>query len=87
MQRAGTYAITFVYALAPRAGASSFDLRCGSTRLLAQLPTTGSWYTFRSAEIGRIALAAGTQTLVIRANGRIAGGLMNLRAVKLHRVN
>ena len=87
VQRAGTYAITFVYALAPRAGASSFDLRCGSTRLLAQLPTTGSWYTFRSAEIGRIALAAGTQTLVIRANGRIAGGLMNLRAVKLHRVN
>jgi len=87
VQRAGTYTITFVYALAPRAGASGFELRCGSTRLIAQVQHTASWYTFRSAEIGTISLAAGTQTLVIRANGRIAGGLMNLRAVKLHRVN
>jgi diadenosine tetraphosphatase ApaH/serine/threonine PP2A family protein phosphatase len=83
--RAGRYIVSLVYGLDPHAGGNGFEVTCGKYKLsyTTRLKSTGSWYTFDFAMIGQLELPAGPATVVIKPLGKINGGLMNLREIRL----
>jgi predicted phosphodiesterase len=83
--RAGRYIVSLVYGLAPQAGGSGFVVTCGTSKLSHATPLkdTGSWYTFEFTTLGPLDLPAGIATVELKATGKINGGLMNLRELRL----
>ena len=60
-----------------------FQMNIGSETLEASVPSSGSWDTFTSAEIGTIKVAAaGTVTVGIVPGSKPGDGLMNLAGLK-----
>ena len=71
------------FACAPDAIGGKFQLKVGSETLDASVPSSGSWDTFTTAEIGTIKLAsAGTVTVSIIPISKPGGGLINLAGLK-----
>ncbi len=82
----GRYTFSMVYAVDRYGGSSGgIELLCGAARLTHKPKKTGTWYNFETATLGTLDLPAGTHTVLIRALGKINGGLMNLREVHLQR--
>ena len=85
--RAGRYTVSMVYGLEPRAGAvGGLAVSCGKDWLLYQPHATGSWYTFETVTLGELELPAGVCAVVVQPNGKIKGGLLNLRELRLQPV-
>ena len=83
--RAGRYTVSVVYGLDPQAGGNGFEITCGKSKLTytTRLKSTGSWFTFDLVTLGPLELPAGIATVVIKPIGKINGGLMNLREIRL----
>ena len=71
------------YACANDSAGNTLGIRSGPARLLYKIDGTGSWDDYRSRKIGVIQLSAGTQEIVVRAEGTLRGALIDLKAVKL----
>jgi putative heme-binding domain-containing protein len=81
--RAGKYAVTFDYACDPGAAGNAWVLEAEGGRLAGKVASTGSWDTYRQVRVGTIALAAGRQRVVLRAEGAIKGALIDLKEARL----
>ena len=79
----GSYTVAMHSACAPDASGGKFQVKVGSETLDASVPSSGSWDTFTTAEIGIIKVAsAGTVTIGINPISKPGGGLMNLAGLK-----
>jgi putative heme-binding domain-containing protein len=83
VSRPGRYAVFLNWACQNDSAGNLFVLQAGPERLTGKVQGTGSWDNYRQTKVGEIAMAAGRQQLVFRSVGKPAGGLIDLRAVKL----
>ena len=87
--KAGRYNVWIYYACANYSAGNTLtinyrDERDGEARWEThKVIGTGSWDDYRGELIGLLTLKAGTQEIVIRAEGRIRGALLDLKKVEL----
>ncbi|HKB39679.1 MAG TPA: hypothetical protein VKD72_24800 [Gemmataceae bacterium] len=58
-------------------------IRLELDRLTTKVASTGTWDTYREAQIGVIALSAGRQRLTAHSEGKITGALIDLKSIRL----
>jgi alpha-L-fucosidase len=82
--RAGEYQVSVDFAVEAGGGNSTFQVLVNGEPALKGLkvPSTGSWRTFQTKELGRIRLPAGRVKLEVRPEV-MSGPLMNLRTLRL----
>ena len=81
--RWGAYEAVLTYSTASRDG-TEIEVEVAGVKLPATLPSTGSWYRYRTLPLGRVVLpAAGPQPVVVRCTKSVGGAVMNLKAVSL----
>ncbi len=81
--RPGKYAVWLEWACAPGAAGNAFVLQAPAHRLTGKVRSTGSWDTYRTAQVGEIELPAGRQEIALRPGGPIKKSLIDLKAIKL----
>lgn len=85
VKTAGTYKATLEWSVSDEEAGKEFVVEAGAAKLTGTVAKSGSWETFKSAEIGTINLAGGRQKLVFRANKDFdsTGALLDLRQLIL----
>jgi hypothetical protein len=78
----GRYRVELSFACPPGAG-GGFVLAVGDDQLAGQARPTGGPDQYRTTTLGAVRLRPGDTRLTLRPDGRIRGGLMNLRHVRL----
>jgi putative membrane-bound dehydrogenase-like protein len=81
--KAGKYLVYLEYACDQPSAGNSFALQAGADRLTWRVAGTNNWDTYRREFIGEITLSAGRQRLTARAEGKISGALLDLRAIEV----
>lgn len=80
--RWGMYSVELTYSLA--GGQSDIEIEFGGTKLPGTIQSTGTWYRYTTASLGKIYLAEDTPTtLSVRCTKKSGGAVMNLKAVTL----
>ncbi|HEV7280116.1 MAG TPA: hypothetical protein VGN57_07890 [Pirellulaceae bacterium] len=81
--RWGNYRVWLTYSTASPDGGIA-EIEMGRVKLPVELPSTGSWYQYRTVLAGELYLAeAGKHELVVRAKKLSGDALMNLKSVVL----
>ena len=81
--RWGMYRATLVYANASPAG-SEVTVQIGEETVQVKLNSTGSWYRYRSQDLGQVYLpTAGEKTIEVRCTKLVGSAVMNLKAIIL----
>ena len=62
---------------------SEFTVEVAGKKLTGKVEGTGGWTKFVTKNLGRIEIAAGRQTLAVRATAMPNGAVMDLRSVVL----
>jgi alpha-L-fucosidase len=85
VSKPGRFAVTLEFACAPDSGGSRVVLVAGEgARLEWEVPATGGWQQFKTAEIGELAIEkAGTVPIRVAALSKPGLAVMNLRRVVL----
>jgi putative heme-binding domain-containing protein len=78
-----TYSVDIEFACDARNAGNTLVLECGGNTLMAKIPSTGGWDTYRKQAIGTITLPAGQQRIAARAGKGLKGFLVDLRSVML----
>jgi putative membrane-bound dehydrogenase-like protein len=81
--KAGKYDVWIYYACAKDSAGNTLALRTGKSFLAHKVAGTDSWDDYRGERIGELLLSAGTQELILRAEGPIRGALIDLKKVEL----
>jgi hypothetical protein len=81
--KAGAYEVSIETAQVPENANNPFAIESGPSRLTGTLPSTGGWGKWQRTVFGRLDLAAGRQTIVLRPNGPIKSELSDVREVRL----
>jgi putative membrane-bound dehydrogenase-like protein len=82
--KAGTYTVWLDWACDKGSAGQDLVFDVGETRrLTVKVQSTGNWDTYRFAKVGEIQLAAGQQTVTVRAGGELRGALIDLKGIKL----
>jgi putative membrane-bound dehydrogenase-like protein len=82
--KAGKYTVWLDWACAKDNAGQSIALDVGESSVLTlKVPSTGGWDTYRFAKVGEVQLAAGKQTVTMRAVGELRGALIDLKGIKL----
>jgi putative membrane-bound dehydrogenase-like protein len=81
--RPGKYALWLDFACDDGSAGNAFVVQAGAERLTGKVASTGGWDDYKQTKVGDITLAAGQQRVVFRSSGKIAGALIDLRAIKL----
>jgi len=81
--RGGKYAVWLDYACDRGAAGNKLVLQANEDRLTTKVASTGTWDTYREAQIGVIALQAGRQRLIAHSEGKITGALIDLKSIRL----
>jgi hypothetical protein len=63
-----------------------FEVEGGAGAPEFAVPATGGWQSYRTVEVGRIALPTGSHRAVLRALSKPGEAVVNVRAVRLVRV-
>ncbi len=79
--RAGTYRVKFAYGTAK--GGGTYTILAGAAKLAGTTKGTGGIRTYKSYDVGAIALPAGEVTLTIQPGTFTGGALMNFRLLTL----
>jgi putative membrane-bound dehydrogenase-like protein len=82
---AGEWSVVLEWACEPGTAGNRFAIEAGDARLVAAVPATSSWSDYREQRFGALALGAGRQRVVVRAEGAPSAALFDLRAVRLER--
>ncbi len=84
----GAYKATLEWSVSDEEAGKEFALEAGAEKIEGTVGKSGSWETFKSAEIGTIHLTAGKQKIVFKPNKPFddAGALLDLRHVVLEPV-
>jgi len=80
---AGKYVVWFEWACDPAAAGNEFALRSGANTLTGKVSGTAGWGDYHRAKVGEITLAAGSQTVEMRAAKPINGALIDLKEIWL----
>jgi hypothetical protein len=81
--RWGMYDVRLSYSTASPSG-TEIAVDVGGTTLSGTLTSTGSWYCYATAPLGKVYLpTAGEQTVKVRCTKQVGGAIMNLKAVTL----
>jgi putative heme-binding domain-containing protein len=81
--KAGKYLVYLEYACDPPSAGNLFALQVGTDRLSWRVAGTNNWDTYHREFIGEITLSAGRQRVTARADGKINGALLDLRAIEV----
>ncbi|MEY4833553.1 MAG: hypothetical protein RL527_1766 [Planctomycetota bacterium] len=84
---AGTYRVQAELACADPAAGSMIRLQAGSSTTSPDVavPPTGGWQSYRSVDLGSIALSSGSHGLVLRASTKAGEAVANVRSIRLVR--
>ena len=84
---AGTYRVQAELACADRAAGSMIRLQAGSSTTSPDVavPPTGGWQSYRSVDLGSLALSSGSHGLVLRASTKAGEAVANVRSIRLVR--
>jgi hypothetical protein len=81
--RPGRYAIWLEWSCDDKSAGNSFVLQAGVNGFTGRVEGTGTWDTYHNEKIGTIVLTEGQQRVTMRAEGKINGALIDLKAIKL----
>jgi hypothetical protein len=81
--RAGKYLVYLEYACDQNSAGNLLAIQAGADRLTWRVAGTNNWDTYHREYIGEITLSAGRQRLTVRADGKINGALLDLRAIEI----
>jgi len=87
--KAGEYKATLEWSVSDEEAGKEFLLEAGSEKITGTVEKSGSWETFRSADIGTLRLPEGKQTITFKANKEFddSQALLDLRHIILTPVN
>ena len=77
----GRFRVELTYALEDRCGGDLL-FTAGPQQIRGRLQTTGDWKRFQTVTLGWVSLSAGRAAVAMKAASVLAGGLMNLRALR-----
>jgi putative membrane-bound dehydrogenase-like protein len=83
LERPGRYDVHLDYACADGSAGNRFVLESGTETVRGRVNGTGGWDRYRQLRVGMLTLSAGTHRLSVRPEGKLAGALFDLRAVRL----
>lgn len=83
IEEGGTYDVWLEWSADADHAGHPFVIEMGSEQLKRNVPSTGSWETYKTAKIGELQLDAGTGRVVLRPEGQVDTLLMNLRKIRL----
>ncbi len=83
VRQAGRYAVHLDWACDDKSAGNTLVLEAGQHRFMARVEGTGGWDIYRQEKIGTTLLAEGRQRVTLRAEGKIAGALLDLKAIRL----
>ena len=86
VEEAGRYAVEVDYACPSNPGSNVLVFRAEGSELAWSVEPTGSWSTYRSAAAGDLHLPAGRALLTARAAEGLSGYLIDLRTVRLRKL-
>ncbi|MDF1812154.1 MAG: neutral/alkaline non-lysosomal ceramidase N-terminal domain-containing protein [Verrucomicrobiales bacterium] len=88
LDRPGRYTVEWDYSVSPEAAGNQWQLIIGGAQALTgEIVSTGSWETFRKAQLGEVALTGGDNKIVVRSQGKVEKALFDLRALRFVPVN
>jgi putative heme-binding domain-containing protein len=83
LPKAGKYEVWLDWACANDSAGNSFVLESDAGKLRSKVAGTGTWDVYKHAKIGTLEVPAGEQRITMRADGKIAGALIDLRFIRL----
>jgi len=82
---AGDFRVDAEVACADASAGSRVRLECAGQSLEFTVPATGGWQSYRTVELGRMALPAGSHRATLRALTKAGEAVVNVREVRLVR--
>ena len=79
----GKYPVEFDWACDGSVAGNPWQLKAGAETIAGKVGSTGSWDTYRVAQVGKIALVAGKQSVVLRAAKKPQGAMFDLKSIRL----
>lgn len=85
VKHGGNYTAVLEWSVSDEEAGKEFILEAGNEKVEGVVEKSGSWETFKTAEIGTIKLEAGEQTITFRPNKEFntGGALLDLRSIQL----
>ena len=77
----GMYYAELTYSQAARP--ATVDVQVGGNHLQAEIPSTGSWYDYRTVSLGRIYLEEKPQKVAVKGIKKAGGAVMNFKTLVL----
>jgi len=81
----GKYSVALDYACDDGTAGQSLAVEIAGQRIVAKVPGTGNWDTYRQLRIGTVELIAGEQQLTVRPDRPPQGAVIDLKSVRLRR--
>ena len=83
----GRYEVWATWACDRKSAGNSMVIECGSSSVVHEVATTGSWDTYQRAKFGTLDLPDGAQRLAVRPHDRIKGAMIGLKSLQLVPLN
>jgi putative membrane-bound dehydrogenase-like protein len=84
LDRPGEYTVEWEYSVAPDAAGNQWQILVnGEPSLTGEVESTGSWETFKTAQLGELDLSGGDTNFVVRSVGKVEKALLDLRSIRL----
>lgn len=81
---AGDYTVTLEWSVSDEEAGKEFILTAGDQQLTGKVDKSGSWETFKTADVGKIKLKQGQQKLVFKSKTKFdKGAILDFRNIKL----
>lgn len=84
---AGTYRIEAIVACTPEDAGSRFYVQVGKSQIQADVPATKGWSDFVSVDLGKLTVKAQSDKVLVGAVKKKSNGLMNLRQIRIVKVD
>ena len=81
--RPGKYAVEFEWACDGSVAGNPWKIAAGGETITGAVKSTGNWETYRRAKVGELTLAAGKQRIVMSADSKPQGALIDLKGIRL----
>jgi hypothetical protein len=86
IEKAGRYDVYIEYSVSDGEAGKHFELVAGKKKLKGKVEQTGSWFTYKTKNIGTLRLPAGIQKIVLKSNsGTENGSMFDVREVRIVR--
>jgi putative membrane-bound dehydrogenase-like protein len=83
VNKPGEFIVEFDYAVESSTANGTIKVAIGEKSITSQVPSTGTWDTYKTWRLGTLAIPAGNASITISAPVKPAGALIDLRTVRL----